>query len=211
MPKHAFRLPQEVIEAVRSHVRGAIDAVDPVRYRQEANYTAALLNRLEGIVYSGPYGLVEFKSTVFDDRGRHSAESRLGADHAIIATIEYQARIIKKVILFQAKLGDIQDLNSDQNRMLEGQIEKMRRLVAAPKVMQIPESNGKRYPQIISGNSILGGRPYKPLNLENYFVARVTTTLDGCTDPAAIEIASESSLSRLEVHANIKRIKSEND
>src|SRR5947207_6204427 len=55
-------------------------AVDLVRYRQEANYTAALLNQLEGTAYQGEHGSVVFQSTVFDDRGRRSAENRFRSE-----------------------------------------------------------------------------------------------------------------------------------
>ena len=74
MPKHGFRFPPEVIDAVREHVRNAIGRVAPERFSQEANYTAALASQLEGTAYVGEHGSVVFKSTVFDDRGPSSAE-----------------------------------------------------------------------------------------------------------------------------------------
>ena len=111
---HAFKLPAEVVEAVRGHVRRAIEAVAPSRHHQEANYTAALVNRLEGTAYNGPHGSVEFQATVFDDRGKGSAESLLGADFAIIATITNGPRRINKVILVQAKLGTIEEMSNDK-------------------------------------------------------------------------------------------------
>src|SRR6266513_5543528 len=108
MPRHTFRFPREVVESIKQHVRQAIDAVEPSRHRQEANYTAALVNRLKGIAYKGEHGEVVFDSTVFDDRGRNSAEHRLGADHAITATISDGARTVRKAILVQAKLGSLE-------------------------------------------------------------------------------------------------------
>lgn len=206
MPKHAFKLPPEVVEAVRQHVRNAIGAVAPSRYHQEANYTAALVNRLEGTAYQGPYGSVIFRATVFDDRGRNSAESRLGADFAIIATIADSHRTIEKVILVQAKLGIVADMNQREAAFLREQIRKMKQLVDAPKVMEIPAANDRRYPQMVSGNRILSETSYKPMSLENYFVARVTTTLDGCTDRRVVGLAEDSSLTKLHVDARIKRI-----
>ena len=204
MPKHAFKFPPEVVEAVRQHVKRAIDAIEPQRYRQEPNYTAALVGRLDGTAYEGPYGAVVFHSTVFDDRARNSAESRLGADHAITATISDGHRTIKKAILVQAKLGDLRDMSQGEAEALSKQIRKMKRLVPAPKVMQIPESGGRRSPQMVSGNNVLDGRSYRPMDLEDYFVARVTTTLDGCTDPYVVEVVQESSLTKLHVSARFK-------
>ena len=204
MPKHAFKFPPEVVEAVRRHVKHAIEAVDPRRFRQEPNYTAALVSRLDGTAYEGPYGSVVFHATVFDAMGPNSAESRLGADHAITATISDGHRTIKKAILVQAKLGDLHDMSQGKATVLHKQIQKMKRLVPAPKVMQIPESGNRRSPQMVSGNNVLKGRSYRPMDLEDYFVARVTTTLDGCTDPQVVEIVQESSLTKLHVSARLK-------
>jgi len=207
MPRHAFKLPREVVEAVRRHVINAIEAVTPGRFHQEANYTAALVNRLEGTAYQGPFGSVKFRATVFDDRGPKSAESRLGADFAIIATIADSDRTIEKVILVQAKLGIVEDLDQREVAFLREQIQKMKQLVYAPKVMEIPETNDRRFPRMVSGNNILNDAPYQPMSLENYFVARVTTTLDGCTDRRAVVLAENSSLTKLHVQARIRYVK----
>jgi hypothetical protein len=199
MPKHTFRFPPQVGDAIKRHVRNAIEAVEPARYSQEANYTAALINRLEGIAYEGEHGIVKFRSTVFDDRGPDSAESRFGADFAITATISNGTITIQKVILVQAKLGRLSDMSISETKFLKSQLGKMRRLVGAPKVMEIPEHSGCRFPAIISGINILTDQPYTSMDLPDYFVARVTTTLDGCTDPKIVEVVQESSLSRVDV------------
>jgi len=205
MPKHAFKFPREVIESIRQHVRQAISAVEPTRYNQEANYTAALVNRLEGSVYDGEHGSVRFLSTVFDDRGPRSAESRLGADHAIIAEISDRARTVHKAILVQAKLGTLDEMTHSEFQSLKQQLTKMKRYVDAPKVMQVPEFEGGRYPQMISGNRVLHEEPYAPMDLPDYFVARVTTTLDGCTNPEIVSIVQDSSLVKLHVFAKLRR------
>jgi hypothetical protein len=176
MPRHAFKFPPEVVQAIRRHVTNAIDAVNPDRYHQEANYTAALVNRLEGTAYNGPHGSVTFQATVFDDRGKGSTESRLGADYAIIATVTDGHRTVRKAILVQVKLGKIEDMSQNSLAALHEQILKMKQLVAAPKVMEVPEAHGARHPQMISGNKILAESTYRAMSLENYFVARVTKT-----------------------------------
>ena len=89
-------------------------------------------------------------------------------------------------------------------RDLKKQIEKMKNVVPSPKVMEIPESDGKRYPAIISGNRVLEGDDYTAMQLPEYFVARVTTTLDGCTDPEVVAAVNDSTISRLNVHAKIR-------
>lgn len=204
MPKHAFRFPREVVEATKRHVRSAINAVAPERYKQEANYTAALLARLEGTAYDGKYGQVVFTATVFDDRGPNSAESRYGADHAITATISDGRTTITKAILVQSKLGHIDDLTKKDKDFLRDQIGKMKKVVPSPKVMEIPAIHGKRYPAVISGNRILEGNEYRSQRLPEYFVARITTTLDGCTDPEVVAAVKDSSLSKLNLHAKMR-------
>ena len=205
MPKHAFKFPGEVVAAVKQHVRHAIEAVAPGRYHQEANYTAALANQLEGIAYKGEHGTVEFHSTVFDDRGAGSAESRYGAGFAITATISDGITTIRKAILVQAKLGRLDEMNNADAEFLRSQLEKMKQLVDAPKAMEIPESGGRRYPAMVSGNNILNGMPYKPMELPEYFAARVTTTLDGSTEREVVERVQDSSLPRVDVTAKLRR------
>ncbi len=56
MPKHTFKFPHDVVDAIKRHVGNAVAAVEPARYRQEANYTAALVSRLDGTAYEGEYG-----------------------------------------------------------------------------------------------------------------------------------------------------------
>ena len=110
---------------------------------------------------------------------------------------------IRKAILVQAKLGHLKEMNESEADLLKLQIGKMKHLVVAPKVMEIPEYSGRRFPAMISGNNILDGRPYTPMGLPEYFAARVTTTLDGCTNPKIVEAVQESSLSRVDVAAKL--------
>jgi hypothetical protein len=159
------------------------------------------LSRLQGVAYDGPGASVVFESTIFDDRGRGSAESRFGADLAITATISDGKTTIRKAILVQAKLGHLDELSRSQIELLKEQIGKMKRLVDAPKVMEIPEEAGIRYPRIISGNRVFHGEPYLPVDLPEYFTNRVTTTLDGCTDHRIVEAVQDSSLPRVHIIA----------
>jgi hypothetical protein len=205
MPKHGFRFPPEVIDAVREHVRNAIRHVAPERFSQEANYTAALASQLEGTAYQGEHGTVVFKSTVFDDRGPSLAERQFGADFAITALISDGSNAVSKAILTQAKLGRIDRLTPGARTELHAQIRRMKRLVDAPKVMEISEYADQRFPSMISGNRILAGEPYTSIALPDYFVTRVTTTLDGATDPTTVEVIQESNLSRAHLIAKLKR------
>ena len=173
MPKHAFKFPRPVVDAVKSHVQKAIDSVDPTRFNQEPTYTAALLSKLEGVAYKGEHGEVKISSTVIDDRGRGSAESIFGADHAITATITDGTTTIRKAILSQAKLGSISEQSASELDTLKEQIDKMKKIVDAPKVMEIPSVNRRRVPAMVSGTNLRADLPYKPMPLPDYFVARI--------------------------------------
>jgi len=205
MPKHVFKFPDVVIDQIKMYVRNAIRGLDPIRYQQEANYTVALLGRLEGTAYEGRHGLIQFKFTAFNDRAPNSAESRLGADHAITAIVSDGVTTISKAILVQAKLGEIARLAPAERQRLCEQIEKMKQLVDAPKVLQIVERGGRRYPEMISGTRILQDLPFRSIPLDDYFTWRVTTTLDGCTDPSVVGRVENSALPSLHLVAKLRR------
>lgn len=204
MARHAFRFPPDVVTAIKQHVRRAIEGVSPARYRQEPTYTSALVNRLEGVVYEGEHSFVEITGTVIDDRGRNSAERKYGADFAITATVSDGNTTVRKAILVQSKLGRVDELNRQERDRLLEQIRKMRRLIPAPKVMQIPEIDGRRMPSIVSGRRLLSDERYVPMELPDYFSARITTTLDGCTDPMIVGVVKDSSLSQIDVTARMR-------
>jgi len=178
-------------------VINAVESVDPRRFNQEAAYVAALAQALDGTAYRGTDASIVFRSTVYDDRGRNSAERRFGADFAIVARIASPDDFIEKVILVQAKRGEIEDLSRSQLDELKTQIRRMRQLVMAPKVMEIPESSGIRTPRMISGNQIHDDNAYRPMSLANYIVARVLTTLDGDTRPDFVASVEDSTLAKV--------------
>lgn len=204
MPKHAFKFPAEVAEKIRRHVENAVQATDPRRYNQEPHYVASLITRLEGTAYEGPHGSVRFESTAAKASGPNSAEWQYGADFAITAAITNGIATIEKAILVQAKLADVTELTPNDLRELKTQIRKMRELVAAPKVLDVPTSDLFRDPRMISGNKILAGQPFRALRLSDYFVARVTTTLDGATNQATVLLVKDSPLARVNVFAKIR-------
>ena len=94
------------------------------------------------------------EATDVDDRGRASAESRFGADFGIVAEVSDGSATIRKDILVQAKLGLVSDLTDAERNELMRQIRNMKRVVDAPKVMEIPALGAIRDPRIISGNIV---------------------------------------------------------
>jgi hypothetical protein len=201
MPRHTFPIPEDVRVAVRAHVSEAVASVDPRRFNQEANYVAALARAIEGVAYDGPNGKVSFTSTVFDDRGPKSAESRIGADIAITAEIVRGTTRVRKAILVQAKLGRVADLPANDRNRLRGQVQRMRSHTRSPKVMEIPEANGIRDPRVLSGRRLLGDGVRRSVPLPGYITSRVLTTLDGDTRPDFVDAVQESSATRIHVMA----------
>jgi hypothetical protein len=118
---------------------------------------------------------------------------------------------VHKAILVQAKLGRIDELSERERNRLLDQISKMRQLVPAPKVMQISEHDGNRVPSMVSGRRLLAGDPYVPMELPEYFAARIITTLDGCTNPSIVGAVKDSSLSRVDVNAIIRTQRSDSE
>jgi len=201
MPKHAFKFPREVTSAVKAYVERAIRSIDPCRFEQESQYTTSLITRLEGTAYQGELGFVRFDVTAMNDRGRSSAESIWGTDFALTATVSDGQTTIEKAILMQAKLGLISEMTANKRAKLKEQIQKMRRVTNAPKVMEIPSGGLFRDPRVISGLRILQDHPYRPLRLPEYIASRVTTTLDGTTNTHIVSAVAESSLKQLKITA----------
>lgn len=201
MPRHTFKFPAHIRNAVTQHIANAIESVAPERYRQEPPYVAALAKAMEGTAYQGSDGSVVFSSTVIDDRGRNSAEHRFGADLAITAEISSPTDRIRKAIFIQAKLGNIQDLRREDHDFLKRQIEKMQQTTRSPKVMEILDSGGERIPRMISGRKIVAGEAFRPIALPAYFTARVLTTLDGDTSEEFVDAVQDSSLTQIRTKA----------
>ena len=201
--RHLFRFPGHVKDAVREHVRRAIEHVDPMHFRQEPAYVAALAARLIGVAYDGADGKVVFTSTIVSDRGRESAESFYGADLAITADVSNKRLAVRKAILVQAKIGAVSDMHARDLEILREQIEKMRRVTRSPKVMEILEHGNVRMPRMVSGSRVLRGERYRAYELPRYFVARVLSTRDGDTRGTFVDAVQDSKLTRLHVLAEL--------
>jgi hypothetical protein len=202
--RHAFRFPDHIKEAVRAHVRRAVNSVDPRRFRQEPAYTAALIHGLEGIAYEDDDGFVSIRATNADSIGPGTAESWSGADFAITATVRQGASSIEKAILVQAKLGGLNELSKDERERLVGQVRDMSNYTRSPKVMVVPIVDGIRQPRMLSGRRILAGKSPRGFALPEYVVARITTTLDGDTRPKFVNGVQESTFGQLRIHAETR-------
>lgn len=198
--RHAFSFPLEVRNAVRAFVDEAVNKVSGKSFRQEPSYVAALMGRLVGIAYEGPYGFVELKPVIVDSQ---TTEPWFGADFAITADIRSGELAVQKAIVAQAKRGSLAELPKGERERLIGQVRQMRNYTRSPKVMLIPESDGERRPAMISGVRLVGGFGSKPVGLSDYFVRRVLPTLDGDTRPGFVEAVQESRLTQVRVLARL--------
>ena len=202
--RHAFKFPKHIRNAVKWHIQRALLVMDVSRYQQEHSYTCALAGRLDGTAYEGPDGFVIFKSTVVTDRGRGSAEKKVGADLVITADISDNNKRIKKAILIQSKRGNIDELQPREKRNLFEQIDRMKHFTNSPKIMETPDTHGPAFPRVISGNVVRDGKVAKKYSLDNYFTQRVLTTLDGDTRPEFVESVQDSNMSKLLLLAKLK-------
>ena len=202
--RHAFSFPAHIREAVRDHVRRAVDEVSPVRFAQEPAYAAALLARLEGTAYEGADGSVVLRTTNVNSIGRGAAERWSGADLAITADIRKGELAVNKAILAQAKLGGLEDLSLNERLRLVDQILAMRQVTPSPKVILIREFDDRREPMVVSGMRIATeSLRTQALSLPDYFVRRILTTLDGDTRPEFVAGVQDSSLQQLRVSAEL--------
>jgi len=200
MPRHTFKFSPEFQERLKRDIRHAFVDIDPARFRQEPNYTSAILGRLHGIEVRSDYGeYARIQATDIDDRGANSAEYRYGADFAITATVTDPQRTIRKAILVQVKGLPIDELSPSVMTDLKEQIGKMKKVVDSPKVAGIRKEEGKAMLEISSGNRVLNGETYSKTDFPEYFNQRVITTLDGTTKSEVVDALQESDLKKLDL------------
>ena len=195
--------PPHIRRAVQSHVANAISGLPENQFRQEPNYTAALVGRLIGTAYDEADGKIKFEGAVIDDRGPKAAEKRTGADWSFTATVSNGETTIRKGILVQSKLGKIPDLSNRELDRLKEQIKKMKEYTFAPKVMEIADAPSGRCPRIVSGNRILENDGWMSYTLGGYITGRVMTTLDGDTRPEFVDSILDSKLTNLNLLAEL--------
>jgi hypothetical protein len=198
-------------QAMKRHVASAIERLDPQRYWQEPAYVAALLARLDGIVYSGPAGRIELQSTIVADRGPHSAESRWGADFAIIGIFDSSRGHVEKGVLGQAKKGSLLELSSDASGSFLRQCQKMSEATDSIVGLEVPSRLSA--PVLIreidagrlkSDEPAISGDP-RPVGIgvgndfAGYLADRFLTCFHGDRRPSLVDNIRDSSLSHLTV------------
>jgi len=195
MPRHAFSYSREFLDAVRKALTDALAGLEERRFPQEPKLTSALLGRLQGLEIRTQHGeYLRIDTTDVADRGRDSAEKRTGADFVITATCADNEKKIRKAILFQLKEGSLRGLAPAKRKELTEQVEKMKRIVNAPKIGGIIRRNGQATIGVASGNRFLEGDDFQVQDFPSYFNQRVITTLDGNTDAATVDSLQDGDL-----------------
>ena len=198
--------------ALRRHVWRALERLDPDRYFQEPAYVAALLARLDGVVYRGREGRLEIRSTIVADRGPRSAESAWGADFGIVAVFDDRSSRIEKGVIGQAKKGPLRSLSDLSWQVLKGQCMKMSHATSAVLALEVPTKCSEptivreieTSPRIPDSLSLLEDQSHqapldfgRPQELADYLTDRFMTCLHGDRSPGFVRGISESNLSHL--------------
>jgi hypothetical protein len=136
------RIPPAAARALSRHISQAVKRIDPVRYRQEPAYVAALFGKLDAVVYHDAGLTVELKSTIVGDRGRNSAESKWGADFGLIASISGPTERQEKAVLGQAKRGSLISLAPTDASNFREQALRMSVATEAIVGLEVPETAG---------------------------------------------------------------------
>ncbi|WP_398494314.1 hypothetical protein [Variovorax sp.] len=136
-------VPTSIKDAMAKYITGAIERLDPTRYDQEPNYVAALLGKLDGVVYEGADGRFELKCTSVNGIGPNAAEKKFGADFALVAAVDYQGQTYEKAVLGQAKKGNSDELSLSESTRLEGQTSTMRTYSDHYLVLHTPRGLGE--------------------------------------------------------------------
>lgn len=204
-----------VRNAVRQYVAKAIERLDPARYYQEPAYVAALLARLDGVVYQGRYGRVEIRSTIVADRGPNSAEYRWGCDFAMVALLGDARERVEKAVLAQAKKASIPDLTGKERDDFLAQCKKMSNATNSTLALEVPRSSSdgvlireitleeRKIRRIIIDGKFppLLTQIGRPQPLADYIVDRVLPCEHGDRNPDFVGKVNDSKLTHLAIMA----------
>jgi hypothetical protein len=223
------RIPPAARRALRRRILSAVSRLDPLRYSQEPSYVAALFARLDDVVYRGHGLTIELQSTIVDDRGRGSAESKWGADFAIVARIRASHEDTEKGALGQAKKGSLVDLPPSDAERFREQIVNMGRATQAMLGLEVPTQSGDipvirivevspQYGATWAAQSLLSNRWYektlfasnspeappvlvgKRMGLDHYLDRELIRCLHGDDRPEFVQALGHSSLKLLRVN-----------
>lgn len=160
-------------------------------FQQEPMYVAALMGKLTGMDIK--IGATRLKTTMVNDRGPGSAESKTGADFAIILE-NYETNVFK-AILGQAKGGAIKKLQPAQRKNFDDQCEKMKQYTNYYIALEAP--SGNQTPQVHEFNN--NPPPLAQImTLDKYLVDRFLACHHGDNRPDFTSAVKNSGLLQLQ-------------
>ncbi len=189
----------EVVEAVNQHIQNAYLMLPPKNFAQEPAYVAALMGRLAGVAWEDDDGaFIKFETTVIDDRGPNSAESRFGADFAITLKMTEQNDVVSKAVFGQGKRGEIEQLGTNEKKRLNEQCRKMSENTKEYLVLETPISIGASpMVRLRNGDEITPSGPQ--ISLQKYLVEMFISCKHGDKRPDFVSAVQESSLRQLSI------------
>jgi hypothetical protein len=137
-----MKLPSYVRSAISKRISHAVSRIDPLRYRQEPNYIAALFAKLDDVIFDGKNLTIELRSTIVDDRGYNSAESIWGADFALTTSINMRGEQVEKGAIGQGKKNGLAAFHRPELERLRTQVVKMSKATHATLVLEVPAAAG---------------------------------------------------------------------
>jgi hypothetical protein len=206
MPRHIIRFTEETKNRLAEEINKELRKVKWSRYGSEPNYTPAMVQQLEGFEFENSECKVKIEGAVMTSTGPSSAEKWSGADCSIVAKIIDKTKgiLIVKGTLAQAKRGSVENFSVLERQRLEEQIENMKKIVLNPKVIEVPESDGK-IPSILSATGILAKKALKKQDFGRWVSRRVLPTFDGDTSEGIAEKILDSGLSSIWIVVNKRR------
>ncbi|EIO4098045.1 hypothetical protein ACEV74_22300 [Vibrio parahaemolyticus] len=187
------------------HIKSAHQGIERKNYQQEAAYVSAVMGRLNGTIKDPKTsGTLEFKfeTVVVNDRGPGAAESKYGADFAIVFNKKGVENGCSKAILGQAKNGKSDDLSKRERTRLIGQCDKMYKHTADYIVVEAPQG-GDTGPMVRIGDQREQLKIGKSrISLEHYIMNKLVGCHHGDRRDDFIDAVQDSSLSKLEIITN---------
>jgi len=202
VPRHIINFSDQTKFELEAKIQASLANVKFSRYGNEPNYTPAMVQQLNGLVFHNEECVVKIEGAVMTSVSSKSVEKWSGADCSIVAQITDKASglRVEKGILTQCKRGSIAKLTKKERKRLKGQIENMRKFVQHPKVIETPEIDGET-PIVISGIGILNDRRVQRYNFGRWIARRVLPTYDGDTREGIADMVLDHSLSVLKIFA----------
>lgn len=190
---------KRVIELLVNHIKHAYEKLDRKRFRQEPAYITALMGRLDGDVFNdGKGNSLTLKTTIVDDRGANSAESRTGADFSIVLEKQNCKKPISKAILGQGKNGSIEKLSKAEQDRLDRQCSDMHQYTTEFVVLEAPEDLGEP-PMIRIGDKKDPKHRSKAIKFEDYLIKHFLSCQHGDQRKDFVAYVQDSKLAQLKI------------